>query len=35
MIGIMLRTIRIYHECERRIENPLRGSGFGITRLAE
>ena len=26
---------RIYHECEGRIENPSRGSLFGITRLAE
>ena len=27
-------AIRIYHECEGRIENPSRRSPFGITRLA-
>ena len=27
--------IRIYHECEDRIENPSQGLPFGITRLAE
>ena len=29
------RNIRIHHECEGRIENPSRGSPFGIKRLAE
>ena len=31
----MLGNIRIYHECEGRIDNPSRGSPFSITRLAE
>ena len=29
------RNIRVYHECERRIESPSRGSPFVITSLAE
>ena len=34
--AMFVETIRIYHECEGRIEkNPSRGSPFGITRLAE
>ena len=28
-------NIRIYHECEGRIEKTSLGSPFGITRLAE
>ena len=31
----VMKSIRICHECERGIENPFRGSLFGITRLVE
>ena len=31
----IIQNIRIYHECEGRIEKSVRGSPFGITKLAE
>ena len=31
----MGKIIKIYHECEGRIEKKSQGSAFGITRLAE
>ena len=31
--ALRFKNIRIYHECEDRIEKSARGSLFGITRL--